>query len=94
MLTGYHFGRKRWYDADEVDREIQKLKFERCSIINERDAIKKQLDGIKSKFKSFVDNFCKEVLSVKNLLTNAAQNAQMNFYDEFIAELKEPPEAK
>ena len=52
------------------------------------------LDFIAAIVWAFHGDFRKEVLSAKNLLTNAAQNAQMNFYDEFIAELKEPPEGK
>ncbi len=28
MPTGYHFNRKRWYDANEADKEIAGLKCE------------------------------------------------------------------
>ena len=89
MLQTYYFGRKSWYDKEEADKEIQQLKYERMNLRNELERTQKELDGIKMKFKDFMDNVCKKVLEAKDILSTTAQDAQMNFYEEFIADRTE-----
>ena len=50
--------------------------------------LKEEIDSIKVKFKKFNDNVCKKIIDASRTMSAISQDAQMDFYEEFIKEVK------
>ncbi|MBR6448413.1 MAG: hypothetical protein IKS96_00460 [Fibrobacter sp.] len=50
--------------------------------------LKEEIDSIKVKFKKFNDNVCKKIVDASRTMSAISQDAQMDFYEEFIKEVK------
>lgn len=93
-LTDSFFGRKRWYLAEEADKviaekdaEIKKLQIRLVEIgkmVQKRDS---ELDSIKGRFREFNDKVCKKIVDASRTMSAISQDAQMDFYEEFIKEV-------
>lgn len=61
------------------------LKSEADAVIAE---LKKEIESMKVKFREFNDNVCKKIVDVSRTISTISQDAQMDFYEEFINEAK------
>jgi len=92
-LQDSFFGRKRWYLADDADKfiaekdtiikDLQTRLVAVLQIVKKRDS---ELDSIKDRFREFNDKLCKKVVEASRSLSAISQDAQMDFYEEFIKE--------
>lgn len=48
--------------------------------------LKKEIDSMKVKFREFNDNVCKKIVAASRTMSAISQDAQMDFYEEFIKE--------
>ena len=48
--------------------------------------LKKEIDSMKVKFREFNDNVCKKIVDASRTMSAISQDAQMDFYEEFIKE--------
>lgn len=94
---------KAYYEMHEVDaiiaqknKEIAKLKAmphtDNSDVIEkmatEIAELKKEIESMKVKFREFNDNVCKKIVDVSRTMSTISQDAQMDFYEEFINEAK------
>lgn len=92
-----------YYDIPEVDQlvmklenQIEQLKAETRtdnSAVIEKMAteiaeLKNEIESMKVKFREFNDNVCKKIVDVSRTMSTISQDAQMDFYEEFINEAK------
>ena len=63
-----------WYEKSEADAVIAELKNE--------------IESMKVKFREFNDNVCKKIVDASRMMSAISQDAQMDFYEEFINEAK------
>lgn len=92
-LQDSFFGRKRWYLADESDKviaekdaaikDLQTRLIAVGQIVQKRD---QELDTIKGKFQEFNNGVCKKIIEASQTMSAISQDAQMDFYEEFIKE--------
>ena len=61
------------------------LKAEADAVIAE---LKKEIESMKVKFRKFNDNVCKKIVDASRTMSAISQNAQMDFYEEFIKDAK------
>lgn len=78
-------------EADKViaekDAEIKNLQIRLVEIgkmVQKRDS---ELDSIKGLFREFNDKVCKKIVDASRTMSAISQDAQMDFYEEFIKEV-------
>jgi hypothetical protein len=59
-----------------------------CYIKSEADLViaelKNEIESMKVKFREFNDNVCKKIVDASRTVSTISQDAQMDFYEEFI----------
>lgn len=94
---------KAYYEMHEVDaiitqknKQIAELKAmphtDNSDVIEkmatEIAKLKKEIESMKVKFREFNDNVCKKIVDASRTMSTISQDAQMDFYEEFINEAK------
>ena len=70
----WHNEYTEFYMKSEADKVIAKLKNE--------------IESMNVKFRKFNDNVCKKIVDASRTMSTISQDAQMDFYEEFIKEAK------
>ena len=88
----WHNEYTEFYQKYDVDAAIDELKAahhkERHEYIKMVAELKKEIESTKVKFREFNDNVCKKIVDALRTMSTISQDAQMDFYEEFINEAK------
>lgn len=66
-------------------KDLQIRLVEIGKMVQKRDS---ELDSIKKRFREFNDKVCKKIVDASRTMSAISQDAQMDFYEEFINEAK------
>jgi hypothetical protein len=79
----------RKFEADEVIADLEEShKKEVEQLLIEIVKLKKEIESMKVKFRKFNDNVCKKIVDASRTMQTISQDAQMDFYEEFIKDAK------
>lgn len=83
------------YEKEEMDKFLSEADIVIATLrgVNEAktrqvDELKKEIESMKVKFREFNDNVCKKIVDASRTMSAISQDAQMDFYEEFIKEAK------
>lgn len=69
------------YEGYCETNDLYYLKSEADNVIAE---LKKEIESMKVKFREFNDNVCRKIVNASRTMSEISQDAQMDFYEEFI----------